>query len=199
MFFGHIHEHHFAGYPRGGSIRLVHTSPVRIHDQPDDRFYCTARIITIDEATKNFITRTNLVGGTGNNNPTPPEIVSPRAGAANITFGNLYNMATSYTPTHTSHELTFVDTKAATCSTPGEREVSCAGCAYRETQSVATALHTDLNGDGICDDCKAWVNGCGCCDQHSHTNTLRGRIACFFCGVWGFTLRYILFGWAWMG
>jgi len=198
MFFGHIHENHFAGYPSGGSIKLVNSSPVRIHDQDVEKFYCVGRIITIDEATKNFITRTNLVGGTGNNNPVVPEIVEPRAGAANITFGNLYDMATSYTQTHTSHDLTFVDIKAPTCDAGGLREVSCAGCAYKETQSVATTLHADGDGNGVCDDCKTWVNGCGCCDQHNHKDTFFGRIACFFCRVWFFLLRYLFFGWIWM-
>jgi len=70
-------------------------------------------------------------------------------------------MATSYTQTHTSHNLTFIDTKAPTCSTPGIREVSCASCEYNETQSVATMHHADANGDGVCDECNAWVNGCG--------------------------------------
>jgi len=198
MFFGHIHENHFAGYPPGGSIKLVNSSPCRIHDQDVKKFYCVGRIITIDESTKNFITRTNLVGGTGDNNPTVPEIVEPRAGAANITFGNLYSMATSYTAAHTSHDLTVVDIKAPTCDTAGERHVSCAGCDYEEAQSVATTLHADMDGDGVCDDCKAWVNGCGCCDQHNHKATFFGRAACFFCKVWFFLLRYLFFGWIWM-
>ena len=199
MFFGHIHEHHFAGYPRGGSIRLVHTSPVRIHDQDAERFYCTGRVITIDEATKNFITQTNLVGGAGDNHTTTPAIVQPKAGAKNITFGNLCAMAASYTATHTSHDLTFAVTKAPTCESAGERHVSCANCGYEETQSLAAALHADADGDGVCDGCKAFVNGCGCCDQHNHKNTAGGRAACFFCKAGGFALRYLLFGWIWMG
>jgi len=199
MFFGHMHEHHFSGYPRGGSIRLVNNSSVRIHDQDVKRFYCVGRIIIIDEATQNFMTRTNLVGGAGNNNANAPaQIVQPRAGARRITFGNLYSMATSYTQAHTSHDLTFADTKTPTCSIPGIREVSCADCDYEETQKVATTHHADADGDGVCDDCKAWVNGCGCCGQHIHKNTLQGRTACSFCKVWSFTLRYILFGWIWM-
>ena len=199
MFFGHIHEHHFAGYPRGGSIRLVHTSAVRVHDQDVERFYCTGRVITIDEATKNFITQTNLVGGTGDNNAALPEIVEPQAGARNITFGNLYGMATHYTATHTSHDLTFVVTKAPACDTAGERRVSCAGCDYEEAQSLAATLHADADGDGVCDGCEAFANGCGCCDQHNHKATFWGRTACFLCKVGGFVLRYVLFGWTWMG
>lgn len=61
--------------------------------------------------------------------------------------------------------------KEATCSSTGEKTAVCSVCGETTTEEIAvdSAKHTDVNHDGICDDCGAQVKvNCDCyCHRHS--------------------------------
>jgi hypothetical protein len=101
---------------------------------------------------------------------------------------------------------------AATCTADGQERRDCSVCSVFETKPVPQHDHIDTNGNGKCDDCgvvfAADTFGCNLMHDHrfginhhhffNHNNSFWGKVECFFCMLWHWILRWVLFGWAWI-